>query len=262
MNLDASLRVYRDRFRDAGDFHFFFVGSFTLPGIEPLVRRYLGSLPSQGRAESWKDVGIRPPKGVVRREIRKGLEQQSRVQLLYSGTTPWSLANSLQVEALGRVMDIRMREILREEAGGSYDVGVDGQLDRYPTEEYVVTIGFGCAPQNVDTMTALALREIARMKEQGPNAEDVAKVKEMLSREHEQSLRENGYWLGSLQMLSWNGLDPRAMLDFDKRLSNITAQSLNAKAVELLSPDTYLQVVLYPEGWGEPGGKTPSTGPD
>jgi zinc protease len=259
MDLDASLRVYRDRFRDAGDFHFFFVGSFTLSGIEPLARRYLGSLPSKGRVESWKDVGIRPPKGVVRREVRKGLEQQSRVELIYSGTTPWSLANSLQVEALGRVMDIRMREIVREEAGGSYDVGVDAQLDRYPTEEYVVTVGFGCAPQNVEAMTALSLREIARMREQGPDAADVAKVKEMLSREHEQSLRENGYWLGSLQMLSLNGLDPRTMLDFDKRLATISAQSLRAKAAELLKPDTYLQVVLYPEGWGEPGGKAPST---
>jgi zinc protease len=251
MDLDSSLRVYRDRFKDAGDFHFFFVGSFTLPGIEPLVRRYLGSLPTLGRHESWKDTGIRPPKGVVRKEVRKGLEQQSRVELIYSGTTPWSLANSLQVEALARVMDIRMREVVREEAGGSYDVGVDGQLDRFPTEEYLVTVGFGCAPQNVQTMTALALREIARMKEQGPDPVDTAKVKEMLSREHEQNLRQNEYWLGSLQMLSMNDLDPRTMLDFDARLSGITLQSLRAKAVELLSPDRYLQVVLYPEGWGE-----------
>jgi zinc protease len=73
-------------------------------------------------------------------------------------------------------------------------------------------------------------------------------VKEMLSREHEQNLRENGYWLGTLQMLSLNGLDPRAMLDFDRRLAAVTAQSLRAKAGELLRPDAYLQVVLYPEG--------------
>ncbi len=248
MDLDASLRVYRDRFKDAGDFHFFFVGSFSLAGIEPLVRRYLGSLPSQGRVESWRDVGIRPPKGIVRKEVRKGLEPQSRVELLYSGSTPWSLANSLQVAALGRVMDIRIREVVREEAGGSYDAGVSAQLNRFPTEEYTVSIGFGCAPQNVEAMTGLALREVSRMREQGPNQVDVANVKEMLSREHEQNLRENGYWLGTLQMLSLNGLDPRAMLDFDKRLAAVTAQSLRAKAGELLRPDAYLQVVLYPEG--------------
>jgi zinc protease len=239
--------VYQDRFKDAGDFHFFFVGSFSLSGIEPLVRRYLGSLPTQGRVESWKDVGIRPPKGIVRKEVRKGLEQQSRVELLYTGTTPWSLANSLQVEALGRVLDIRIREVVREEAGGSYDAGVSAQLDRFPAEEYVVGIGFGCAPKNVEPMTALALKEVARMREQGPEAVDVAKVKEMLSREHEQNLRENGFWLGSLQMLALNGLDPSVMRDFDARLATITAQNLKAKAVELLKKDAYLQVVLYPE---------------
>ncbi|HTZ52650.1 MAG TPA: insulinase family protein [Spirochaetia bacterium] len=257
MDLDASLRVYRDRFSDAGDFHFFFVGSFTLPAIEPLVRRYLGSLPTRGGSEAWKDVGVRPPTGVVRREVRKGLEEQSRVQLVYSGTTPWSLSNGLLVEALGRVLDIRMREVVREEAGGSYDAGADGRLDRYPVERYSVTVGFGCAPANVEKMTALALRSVEAMREQGPEAVDVAKVKEMLRREHEQNLRENGFWVDALQMAAFNGLDPRVLLDFDARLAAVTVQSLKAAAGEMLTPQTFLQVVLYPEGWGEPAGKTP-----
>jgi zinc protease len=91
----------------------------------------------------------------------------------------------------------------------------------------------------------------------GSKAVDVAKVKEMLKREHEQNLRENEYWLGALQMLSFYGLDLRSPLDFDKRLAAISVESLKAEAVALLKPDTYLQVILYPEGWGEPGGAAP-----
>jgi zinc protease len=260
MDLDASLRVYRDRFKDAGDFHFFFVGSFTLAQIEPLARRYLGSLPSQGRVESWKDVGIRPPKGIVRKEVRKGVEQQSRVELVYTATAFWSLETSLRVEALARVMDIDMREVVREKAGGSYDVGVDGQLERYPVEQSTIIIGFGCAPQNVEPMAALALQEVARLREQGPDAADVAKVVEMLKREREQNEKENAWWLGTLQMLSFYGLDLRSPLDFDKRLAGITVESLRGEAEKLLQPDNYLQVVLYPEGWGEPVGEGGSNG--
>ena len=65
MNLEKSLAFYKDRFADASDFTFVFVGSFDLPTIKPLVERYLGSLPALKRKEAGRDVGIRPPAGVV-----------------------------------------------------------------------------------------------------------------------------------------------------------------------------------------------------
>jgi zinc protease len=247
MDLDASLRVYRERFKDAGDFTFFFVGSFSLERIEPYVRRYLGSLPAQGRGETWKDVGITPPRGIVRRQVKKGLEQQSRAEIVYTGTTAWSLESRLKLEALSQVLDIRLREVVREETGGSYDIGVDGAMERYPKPEYFFYIGFGCAPDQVESITALTLREIQRMREKGPEAVDVAKVKEILKREHEQNLKLNDYWLGTLQLVYTNALNPLTLLEFDKRLDSITVESVHGMATELLHPDNYAELVLYPE---------------
>ncbi len=66
-NLDKSLAFYKDRFADASDFTFVFVGSFEPATIKPLVERYLGSLPSIRRKESWKDVGVRCKPGYWRR---------------------------------------------------------------------------------------------------------------------------------------------------------------------------------------------------
>ena len=57
-NLEKSLAFYKDRFADASDFTFVFVGSFDLATIKPLVERYLGALPSIRRKEAWKDVGV------------------------------------------------------------------------------------------------------------------------------------------------------------------------------------------------------------
>ena len=52
MNLDKSLAFYKDRFADASDFTFVFVGSFDLATMKPLVERYLASLPALHRNES------------------------------------------------------------------------------------------------------------------------------------------------------------------------------------------------------------------
>jgi zinc protease len=247
MDLEESLEVYRDRFADAGDFTFVFVGNFQPAEVEPLLVRYLGSLPSAGRVESWRDVEMDPPAGIVEREVNKGLEPQSRVQIVFGGTTDWSLRSRLQLEALKQVLDIALRENVREEAGGSYDIGVDAELNRYPDEEFFVYVGFGCAPDQVQTLTDLVFQQILKLREQGPPQKDVDKVKEILRREHEQNLKTNDYWLGILQLAYINELDPGVLLDFDARLQSITVDTLQKMAAETLDPNNYVRVVLNPE---------------
>ena len=246
MDLEVSLQVYRDRFADAGDFTFVFVGNLDPDDFGPLAAQYLGSLPSTGRVESWRDVEMDPPRGIVEREVTKGLEPQSRVQIVFGGITDWSLRSRLQLEALKQVLDIALRENVREEAGGSYDVGVDAELNRYPDEEYFVYIGFGCAPDQVEALTELVFDQIAKIREQGPTEKDVNKVKEILRREHEQNLEANDYWLGILQLAYLNDLDPKVLLDFDARLESISVDTLQKMAVETLDPSAYVRVVLYP----------------
>ena len=85
MDLEKSMEIYRQRFADAGDFTFFFVGNFTLEGIENLVQTYLGGLPSSGRQENWKDVGIEAPQGVIEKTLYRGIEPKSQSRLIFTG---------------------------------------------------------------------------------------------------------------------------------------------------------------------------------
>jgi zinc protease len=248
MDLEESLEVYRERFADAGDFTFIFVGNFRPSEVEPLLVRYLGSLPSTGRVETWRDVGMDPPAGIVERTVNKGLEPQSRVQIVFGGGTEWSLQRRLQLEALKQVLDIALRENVREEAGGSYDVGVAAEMSRYPDAEYFVYVGFGCAPDQVQSLTDLVFDQILRLRRQGPPQKDVDKAREILRREHEQNLKTNDYWLGILQLAYINELDPEVLLDFDARLQSITVKTLRELADETLDPENYVRVVLNPEG--------------
>jgi zinc protease len=224
-----------------------FVGNLDPDDFVPLAAHYLGSLPSTGRVESWRDVEMDPPVGIVEREVNKGLEPQSRVQIVFGGAGDWSLRSRLQLEALKQVLDIALRENVREEAGGSYDVGVDAELNRYPDEEYFVYIGFGCAPDQVETLTGLVFDLVAEIREKGPAEKDVNKVKEILRREHEQNLKTNDYWLGILQLVYLNDLDPEVLLDFDARLESISGDTLQKMAVQTLNPSSYVRVVLNPE---------------
>lgn len=43
LDLEESFSIYKDRYADASDFTFLFVGSFNLKTIRPLVEKYLAS---------------------------------------------------------------------------------------------------------------------------------------------------------------------------------------------------------------------------
>src|SRR5439155_15169569 len=121
-NLDKSLAFYKDRFADASDFTFVFVGSFDLATMKPLVERYLGSLPSIRRKESWRDVGVRAPRSIVEKTIERGIEPKSLSAIVFSGPFEFDQAHRVAIRAVARVLQGRLQETIREELGGTYSI--------------------------------------------------------------------------------------------------------------------------------------------
>ncbi len=248
MDLDASYAFYRDRFADASDFTFVIVGSFQPEDLQDLIRTYLGGLPSLKRTESWRDEGIVPPAGVVVKEVYKGIEPKSQTQIIFTGPFEWTRENRYLIRSLASVLRIRLREVLREDMGGTYGVGVGGRGSREPREEYTFTISFGTAPERLAELTQSVFDEIDVLKRDGPTQQDIDKVKEIQRRERETQLRENNFWLGQLLAYERAGLDPREILTYDELVAGLTAEEIREAAALYLRTDNYVQVSLFPEG--------------
>jgi zinc protease len=104
MNLDRSFAFYKDRFADASDFTFVFAGSFDMEAIKPLVERYLASLPSLKRREVWKNDGIAPPRGVVEKVVRKGIEPKSQAAIVFTGPFTFDTPHEVALDA-GHILE-------------------------------------------------------------------------------------------------------------------------------------------------------------
>ena len=246
LDLDASFALYQDRFADASDFVFYFVGAFAPEEIRPLVETWLGGLPSLRRVESWRDVGIDPPEGVIEREVRKGLEPQSQTRIVFAGDAEFSREEEMAISALADVLDIRLRELLREDLGGTYGVGVSGFLSHRPDQEYSVRISFGSAPERAEELAAVVFEEIDRLQLEGPDAETVEKVRETQRRTRETQLEQNRYWLGRLQRLDQLGVDYSYVTSYEF-IEGWTADQVQEAALRYLRDDRFVRVVLYPE---------------
>ena len=247
LDRDRIFAVYEDRFRDFSDFTFFFAGSFELEAMEPLVATWLGGLPSTGREEAWRDVGVRPPEGRVERTVYKGLEDKSQVALVYTGPFEQSQLNRYRLNSMVSLLRDRLRERLREELGGTYGANVGGGAERIPVSAFAIQIGFGCDPDRVEEMLRAVNEEIARLREEPATDEEVGQIAEQQRRGRETAKETNGFWLGVLQSVYRFEDDPLSILAYEELFDRLDAEMIRSAARDYLGGENLVQVLLMPE---------------
>jgi len=247
INLDRAFEIYKDRFADASDFTFTFVGSFDVEKLKPLLEQYLGALPSTKRIESARNLGIHIPAGKIQKQVFKGQEPKSTVRLTFSGVYQYNETENNLLDALSEVLNIKLIERLREDESGVYGVGSRASYSKYPENRYSFSIAFGCAPENVEKLISSALDEVKKIRDNGPLLVDVEKVQAEERRLTEVQLKENGFWLGYLNGQFQNNENPEQILSYQEELKKLTPEALKVAANKYLSGDNFVRLVLYPE---------------
>jgi zinc protease len=247
MDLQKSMAFYKDRFADAGDFTFVFVGSFDPAEMKPLVERYLGSLPSTGRKESWKDTGIRYTTGVTERRVEKGVEPQSRAAIFFTGAFEYDQASRIAIRAMGEVLQTRLHEALREDLGGTYGVSAGTSYAQIPVKEYAVSISFSCDPARTDELVKATMEQVELLKTNGPTEKEVEETRAKLLRDFETSSKQNGYWASQLSYRYQSGEPLDTLFEMPELYKGITAKMIHDAAQRYLNPENHVTVTLFPD---------------
>jgi zinc protease len=247
MDLDKSFAFYKDRFADASDFTFVFVGTFDEATLRPLVERYLGALPSLRRKETWRDVGIMPPTGIVERRVAKGIEPKSLATLVFTGPFKYDQTERVAIRALADVLETRLRETLREDLGGTYSVSAIAGYSRYPRAEYSFSIEFGSNPSRTEALVKTVLQEIDRLKASGPTEQQASDVRETFLRDFETNIKQNGYLLNQIALKYQYGEPPESLLDVPEYYKKLTPAAIQQAARTYLDTNNYVKVTLFPE---------------
>ncbi len=241
-----AFEFFRDRFADATDFTFVFVGNLDARALRPLVETYLGSLPTAGSTSGWRDVGIRRPPGVVEKVVRQGLEPQASTRIVFWGAEEYSRRNVNLLRSVGDILNVRLRDKIREELGGTYGVQVTATTSSRPVPGYALHILFTAAPERLDELASVVFEEVERLKAEGPDAQEVANIKEMQRRERQTSIRTNGFWINQIVAYEQSGLELPEIMELEALLAEITPESLQEAARRWLRVDNYVRVSLLP----------------
>ncbi len=247
VNPQKAFTYYKRLFGDAGAYTYYFVGNVELASLKPLVEKYLASLPSLAHHEFWTDNGIRPPKGVIVKNVEKGSAPKSIVEMVFSGDAPFSRENRFQLGAMAQAFEIKLREDIREDKSGVYYVSVRPSLERYPIESYRITIQFGCDPTRVNELVAEVMKQIDTLTSSQMAPTYIERVKKIQANEYETNLTRNNYWMGKLQDVYWNEIQPTTILKANDLIDAFTPKQALETAKRYFNKQNYVQVVLYPE---------------
>lgn len=243
MDYDKILSMYQDRFKDAGDFTFIFVGNVDVETMKPLIAEYLGALPAINRKETFKDnkVNIRP--GVYKNEFtRKQETAKASNFILFSGACKYNLKNSILMDMTDQILDLVYTTKVREDEGGTYGVYVGGQLMKYPEEKAMMQIIFDTAPEKRDKLMQIIFAEANNLAKEGPSETNLQKVKEFMLKKHAENLKENGFWLGSIDEYLFTGMN--SIKDYEQTVNSITAKDIQKFADDLFKQKNEIEVSM------------------
>jgi zinc protease len=239
---------YGDRFSNAANFTFFFVGNFTVDEITPLLTTYLASLPSKGAPDSRvADVRLQFPTAVQRETVTKGQEPRAQTVITFFSDTGLDEAQTARIRAAADIVENKLRDILREQLGGTYSVSV-GYSDTSPQPGYgTTTVQFGSSPENAEKLSAAVMTEVDRLRREGPTASDLQAVKEADKNDLVQALRQNAYWLNALQSSHILGRDAKMIPRRSERTDALTVENVHEALRKYLPAERYTVVTLMPE---------------
>lgn len=244
INYDNTLKLYKQRFENPGDFTFIFVGNLDAPNVRELIAKYIGGLDTKKKTERYNAKNVLDfNEGRIEKAFTRQMETpKTTVIELYLGEIKYSQKASMAVDIVCELLNMRYTESIRENLGGSYGVSVYGVVDDLPKGEFMTQIYFDTDPERCDTVISVVRKEIDDFIANGPNAEDLAKVKEYKVKSHNENLKENGYWLNVIYTNLLTGRDDHK--DYLKTLESIDDAYLVKIAKHIFDENNKKQLIM------------------
>jgi zinc protease len=248
-DLAKSMAFYKARFADASGFTFVFVGSFTLDAIKPLVQTYVASLPATRARETWRDLGITPPSGIIEKTIQKGIAPKSQVAIVLSGPFEYDEPHKLAFRTAALLLESRLTDTIRQELGGTYSITVTPDVDKIPRPTYTVRIEWTCDPARTAALVQRVFDEIAFVRNTRIGPRQEAAIHDGLMREFERNSQDNRYVLEKIAKAYADGDAEHAAVENEQqRIAALTADAIERAARTYLDTRSYVKVTLMPEG--------------
>ncbi len=248
ISIEQMESIYKDRFVDADDFTFFIVGNIDEATAKSMAEKYIGSLTNLPRKETWIDRNVEGPKGKTTREIEIPMEvKKATVTINYNAKMDYTPEQNLLLSVFRDILNLRYIEEIREKEGGTYGVRVSANYSKFPKAEKNLQLMFDTDPAKAQFLKSIIYREIDKIVQNGPTAEDLDKAVKNLLKNREQSKLHNNYWLQALNTYYIYSINSVAPENYETILEKMTIDQVQQFAKSLVSKADVVDIIFKPK---------------
>lgn len=106
---------------------------------------------------------------------------------------------------------------------------------------------FDTDPEKAQYLKSIIYREIDKIAQNGPTAEDLDKAVKNLQKNREQSKLHNSYWMQALNTYYTYSYNPAAAENFENILQKVTGAQIQQLAKALLAKADVVDVIFKPK---------------
>lgn len=243
---ETMLKLYKERFANAGKFVFTIVGNVNPEEFKPLAEQYIASIPGYAEKSTFNPNALKARKGKFDNHYTRALETpKASSAIVFSGKMKYNLQNSIQLDALKQVLDIQLMEKIREQLGGTYGVQVMAEQEKEPFEGFTIQMQFDTEPNRRVELVNAINTAVNELQKNGPKSEEVQKIKEFMTKQHADELKKNENTLSSLNKQYRYGAD--FVSNYQKYVDQLSAKTLKKFATQLFKQGNRVEVSMTSE---------------
>ena len=247
ITLDDIKKIYTDRFNAADEFTFFIVGNLSADTVMPMVEKYIGSLPSAARKETWEDRKVLQPKGRITKEISLPLTiPKSTVFISFAEGMKYNPYNYLGLEVINGILDLVYTEKVREDKGGTYGVSVSLSEQKRPEELGEGMITFDCDPARANELKSIIYQELDNIMKSGPSQVNLDKAVSNLLKTREENKMHNSYWSSTISRYYSYGINSNDPKNYEDILKSFTVNDIKKLSGQMFRKADVVDLISKP----------------
>ncbi|WP_346883508.1 insulinase family protein [uncultured Algibacter sp.] len=215
---------FKERYSNANDFNFIFIGNFENENVLPLIQKYIGNLSTKPITETFIEHKTTHTKGFTIKnvEAKEKLDATSVYYSLENKIVTYNLENDLIAKLIQSILETRYFTSVREEEGGTYGVNTAVSLTDILSPKLTLTVEFDCVPEKTERLLAIVKAEIAALSTTGPSDEDLKNAKTFVLDGRKESLTKNYFWEAEIQNATLFGKKHIPIETYENTLKRIT----------------------------------------
>ena len=248
INLKDIQSFYKDRFQDGGNFNFYIVGDFKFDEIEPLIVKYIGSLPKINRVDEYIDHDIRYTKDKHELIYKEDNPKKAAVTRIYFKEFDSSIKERFKFDLLFSIADKMLHDQVREKDNLVYSITMSEYFDQFkPIEMISFYTYFGSDPENVEIIKNKIDQVFEDIKNKKFDQKIMTDQKVMLINEFNENLRSNKYWHALMEVSDQHNQNLERFMSIEFIINNITTHDISKLANKYLDDKYFRNIQLLAE---------------